>query len=142
MHTPKLNLALAQWLNKAIDIGIVPSENALYVVNGVYCCCLFRTIFKLVKVLHYRCLVGRCHVESSNVYAAQRLNCLFQLRFWNSKCYIGTVESFGCKSGVLHCWRQRVMDWIAYNAISLGRSLHRLLQILLAIHIYTVEEIV
>jgi hypothetical protein len=34
------------------------------------------------------------------------------------------------------------MDRVAYNAISLGRSLHRLLQILPAFHIYTVEEIV
>src|SRR5215212_10021881 len=142
MHTTKINLALPQWLDKAVDIGIVPSKNALYIIDCVYCCSLFRGMFELVKVHYYRCLVGGSNVESSNVYAAQRLDRLFQLRLWNPKCNIGTVESLCCKSGVLHSRRQRVMNRIAYDTISLDRNRHRLLQILPAFHIYTVEEII
>jgi hypothetical protein len=74
MHAPKIDLPLAQWLNKAIDIGIVPSKYALYVINGVYRCCLLCRRFKLVEVSNYLCLEWRSNIESSNVCAAQRLN--------------------------------------------------------------------
>src|ERR687897_2598578 len=106
MHTPEINLALAQWLNKAIDIGIVSSKYALYIVNSVNCCCLLCRRFELVEVSHHLCLVWPSNIESSNVYAAQGLNRLFQLSLWNPKCNIGAVEAFCCKSCVLHSRRQ------------------------------------
>src|ERR671918_386452 len=79
LHVTKIDLSLAQWFNKAIDISIVSSKYALYIINSVYRCCPLCYRFKLVKVCHYLCLVWRSNIESSNIYAAQRLNRLFQL---------------------------------------------------------------